>query len=142
MPGSQCTLTTCCMVTQLPSVASSKPWSLRGCEERGHRFLRKSNSMQGKSLSWHRFMESQLWSPVSAHLHGGSSGESLKARLEILVGSLSLWLPASIKFPLGGTLVASALFCGLWEKVTLCRGLLLFSHFHSGFWSLALSFWL
>lgn len=69
--------------------------------------------MQGQSVSWHCFMESQLWPPVSAHLHGGSSGESLKARLEILVGSLSLWLPASIKFPLGATLFASALFRGL-----------------------------
>lgn len=69
--------------------------------------------MQRQGLSWHHFMERQLWSPVSAHLHGGSWGESMKVRLEILVGNLGLWLPASIKFTLGGTLVTSALFRGL-----------------------------
>lgn len=104
VPESQCSLTICCMVAQLPSVAHSKQCSKWDGEEHGHRFLQKPKDMQRQSLSWHDFMERQLWSLVSAHLHRGSSGESLKARLAILVGSLSLWLPASIKFTLSGTL--------------------------------------
>lgn len=86
-----------------------------GSEKDSSIFLQKSESSQERGLSWHHFMERQLWSPVCAQLHGGSSGENLKARLEILVGSLSLQLRASCLYSvhLGGTLVASALFCGL-----------------------------
>lgn len=105
---SQCSLTTCCLATQLPSVANSKQCSQRGNKERGHIFLQKPESMWGQGLSWHHFMERQLWSPASAHLRGGSSGESLKARLETLVGTLacgllprlcSLWVGPLLPLP-------------------------------------------
>lgn len=113
---SQCNLTTCCTVIQLPPVASSKQCSRMGSEKDGYIFLQKPEIGQRQGLSWHYFMERQLGSPVCAHLHGGSSGESLKAGLEILVGSFSLWSPASIMFTWVGPLSPLPCFMGSRKK--------------------------
>lgn len=83
---SQCSLTTDCTVTELPSVAYSKQCSRMGSDKDGYIFLQKPEGGHGQGFSWHHFMERQLWSPVCAQLHGGSSGESLKGKTGNLSG--------------------------------------------------------